>query len=69
MLSEDIYYIVLFAWNGTRRGDPLKKVMGACVVLLEGGFCILGLCWKFLEKPSVNFSLIKLVRAGNSVLW
>ena len=60
MLGEDIYYIVLFAWNGTRRGDPLKKVRGAAVILLLG-YRILGLGWKFLEKPSVDFSLIKLV--------
>ena len=67
-MSEDIYYIVLFAWNWRSRGDPLKKVMVASVVDMLG-FCVLGLGWKFLEKPSVNFTLIKLVRAGNSVLW
>lgn len=67
LLGEDIYYIMLLAWNGTRCGDPLKKVRGASVILLLLNFLVLGLCWKFLEKPSVYFALIKLVSAGTSI--
>ena len=67
-MSEDIYYIVLFAGNWARRGDPLKKVMVAPVVDVLG-LCVLGLCWKFLEKPSVYFTLIELVGARAAVFW
>lgn len=34
---------------------------------MQLGFRILGLCWKFLEKPSVNFTLVKLVRTLSSI--
>jgi len=67
LLCEDVDYIVLLAWNWTGRGDPLKKVGGACVILLLG-LRVLGLCRKFLKKPSVDFPLIKLESAGAAVL-
>jgi len=59
---------MLLLWHGTGRCNPLKKVgVASVILLLLLGHCILGLCGKFLEKPSVNFALIELVCAVAAV--